>query len=40
MGIGLEESTYEVVGSTERTSCVVELDCLAESWAAMNGRKE
>ena len=29
--IGSEESTYEVAGSTERTSWVVEIDYLAES---------
>ena len=38
--MSLAESTYEVVGSMERTSLVVEIDCVAESWTVMNGRKK
>ena len=37
--MGLEESTYEGGGSTDRASWVVEVDCLAESWTVMNGGK-
>ena len=37
--MGSGESTYEGVGSTERASWAVEVDCLAESWTAMNGGK-
>ena len=38
--MSLAESTYEVVGSTERTSSVVEMNCVAESWTVMNGGKK